>query len=200
MPCIDAKTIAERFRGLLPIVVDVETAGFNAQTDALLEVAAITINLDEQQKVYPEQTFHEHIKPFPGANLDKDALAFTGIDPHQPLRFAQPERDALNSIFQQLKKIIEHHQCQRGVLVGHNPFFDLSFVQAACARQQLKSPFHQFTTFDTATLGALATGQTVLIKVCQAMGIDFDPQQAHSALYDAQRTAELFCKIVNTST
>jgi ribonuclease T len=40
-------------------------------------------------------------------------------------------------------------------------------------------------------------GQTVLAKACQAAGIAFDGQQAHSALYDTERTAELFCFIVN---
>ena len=38
---------AQRFRGYFPVVIDVETAGFNAQTDALLEIAATTLSLDE---------------------------------------------------------------------------------------------------------------------------------------------------------
>ena len=35
--------LCDRFRGFYPVVIDVETAGFNAKTDALLEIAAITL-------------------------------------------------------------------------------------------------------------------------------------------------------------
>ena len=190
-------TISKRFRGFLPIVIDVETAGLNANTDALLEIAALTIGLDHQEELYIDQCFHEHIEPFADANLDPKALAFNNIDPFQALRFARPEQEALAHLFEKLQQQISHYHCQRGILVGHNAWFDLSFIQAACARHQLKSPLHQFTTLDTATLGALTTGQTVLIKICQALKIEFNPHEAHSALYDAQKTAELFCKIHN---
>ncbi len=186
-----------RFRGFLPVVIDVETAGFDAQTDALLEIAAVCLNMDAQQQLYIEDIYHEHIEPFPGANLVPAALEFTGIQPYQALRFALPEAQALTHIFAGIKKQIAQHRCQRAVLVGHNPFFDLSFILAASARSALVCPLHRFTTFDTATLAAMAVGQTVLAKSCLAANIAFDTQQAHSALYDAQRTAELFCYIVN---
>ncbi|MBT4883522.1 MAG: ribonuclease T, partial [Glaciecola sp.] len=54
-----------------------------------------------------------------------------------------------------------------------------------------------FVSFDTTSLAALTLGQTVLIKACEAAQIPFDQQQAHGALYDAQRTAELFCFMMN---
>lgn len=187
-----------RFRGFLPVVIDVETAGFNAETDALLEVAAVFLEMDQQGLLKPGDSVHHHIKPFEGAILVKEALEFTGIIPDHPFRFAVSEYQGLSELFQQVKQAVKKAGCQRAVLVGHNAWFDLSFIKAATARTALKKmPFHGFTSLDTATLSALMFGQTVLAKAAEMAGINFDQQQAHSALYDAQKTAELFCYIVN---
>lgn len=190
--------IANRFRGFLPVVVDVETAGFNAETDALLEIAAVTVRMDLDGVLHRDQSFACHVEPFPGANLDQRALEFTGIDPFNPFRMAKPEKEALDRIFTPLQEEVKRHGCTRAILVGHNPFFDLGFIKAAVERTgHKKNPFHSFSTFDTATLGGLAYGQTVLAKAARAAGIEWDGSQAHSALYDAERTADLFCAIVN---
>ena len=192
--------IASRFRGYYPAVVDVETAGFDPRTDALLEVAVVFLGLDKHGEWYPQQTLAKHIQPFPGANLDQAALEFTGIDPEHPFRkeIAVSEKDALTDIFRVLRQTIKQYQCNRAILVGHNPTFDLGFVNAAAARAGLtRNPFHSFSTFDTATLGGLAYGQTVLSRAVQAAGLDWEEGEAHSAAYDAERTAELFCNIVN---
>jgi ribonuclease T len=190
--------IAERFRGFLPVVVDVETAGFNAETDALLEIAAVTLRIDLNGNLQPQETYSAHVKPFPGANLEPSALAFTGIDPHHPLRIAVDEAEALKKIFTPIRQAVKETGCTRAILVGHNPAFDLSFVKAAVERTGIKrNPFHQFSTFDTATLGGLAFGQTVLSRAMNAAGIEWDDSQAHSAIYDTEKTAELFCAIVN---
>ena len=163
-------TIANRFRGFLPVVVDVETAGLHSQTDALLEIAIVLLDFNEEEQLYPIDYYHEHIMPFEGAHLDPKALAINGIQPQHPLRFALTESQALSAIFQPIQKQLKKTQCQRAVLVGHNPNFDLQFIQAACARTHQKPPFHRFTTFDTATLSALAVGQTVLAKSCFKAG------------------------------
>jgi ribonuclease T len=194
----DAFSIAGRFRGFLPVVVDVETAGFNPQTDALLEIAAVILHMDHTGHLQRQQTFARHVQPFPGANLDPAALAFTGIDPHHPFRDALPEQEVLQSIFQPIRKAVRDSGCSRAILVGHNPWFDLAFLNAAVQRTGVKrNPFHPFSAFDTATLGGLAFGQTVLSRAAQAAGIAWDNQEAHSAIYDAERTAELFCRVVN---
>lgn len=190
--------IANRFRGFLPVVVDVETGGFNAQTDALLEIAAVTVRMDSDGRLRRSQTVSCHVEPFPGANLEKRALEFTGIDPFNPFRMAKKEEEALEHIFAPIREEVKAQGCTRAILVGHNPFFDLGFLNAAVARTgNKKSPFHSFSSFDTATLGGLAYGQTVLAKACAAAGIEFDGGQAHSAIYDTERTADLFCTIVN---
>lgn len=192
-------TFAERFRGYFPVVVDVETAGFNSQTDALLEIAATTLLFNEEDGTLTlDETVHFHVDPFEGANLEEAALKFTGIDPTNPLRGAVDEKTALNKIFKVIRKKMKDAGCQRAIMVAHNAAFDLSFVNAATQRCAMKrSPFHPFVSFDTTTLAGLALGQTVLAKACKTANIDFDNNEAHSALYDTEKTAELFCHIVN---
>jgi ribonuclease T len=190
--------IAKRFRGYLPIVVDVETAGFNPQRDALLEIAAVILRVNSEGYWERHKTYFCHVIPFEGAHLDAQALQFTGIDPYHPFRFAVSEAEALQTIFKPIREAIKLANCTRAILVGHNPSFDLNFINAAAKRVDMKrNPFHPFSTFDTATLGGLAYGQTVLARAVQAAGFDWDSSQAHSAIYDAERTAELFCAVVN---
>ncbi|WP_044450229.1 ribonuclease T [Acinetobacter brisouii] len=196
-----APLMGQRFRGFLPVVVDVETAGFNAKTDALLEIACIPIVYNEQGEFVPGTALHAHINPFEGAHLDRRSLDFIGIDPFSPLRvaMAEDEKSALKRIFKALTEVRRAQQCTHAVLVGHNAHFDLGFLQAAVARTGTKNqnPFHSFSVFDTVTLSALMFGQTVLAKSCIQAGIEFDGKEAHSALYDTQKTAELFCYILN---
>lgn len=190
--------LKDRFRGYLPVVIDVETGGFNSRTDALLEIAAVLVDFNAAGELEPVATHHAHIEPFAGANIEQAAIDFNGIDPHSALRGAVAEREGLKEIFKAIRKAQKAAGCQRSVLVGHNANFDHNFVMAAAERANLKrNPFHPFVTFDTTAMAALTTGQTVLVKACQAAGIPFDGNSAHSALYDTERTAELFCWMVN---
>ncbi len=195
----DALALNKRFRGYFPVVIDVETAGFNPQTDALLEICAITLRMDEHGDLHPASTLHFHIEPFEGANIEQAALEFNGIrDPYSALRGAVSEEYALKEIYKQVRKEQKAAECSRAIIVAHNATFDHSFMMAANERCKLKRvPFHPFATFDTAALSGLAYGQTVLAKACKAAGMAFDNREAHSALYDTQQTAELFCGIIN---
>lgn len=195
---VDYKLLKNRFRGYLPVVIDVETAGLNAETDALLEIAAITLNMNEHGELYPQYRYHSHIQPFEGANINPEALKINGIDIDNPLRGAIPEAVAIPEMFKMVRKAMKESGCQRAVIVAHNAAFDQGFLQAAVKRIEAKrDPFHPFAMFDTATLAGFMYGQTVLVKACQFAGIPFDGKQAHSALYDTKRTAELFCTMVN---
>jgi ribonuclease T len=190
--------IADRFRGFLPVVVDVETGGFNPRQDALLEIAASIIRMDDFGRLFAADTISAHVDPFEGANIDPKSLEITGIRLDSPLRLAVPEKEALRRIAQPVRKEIRATGCQRAILVGHNSFFDLSFLNAAIARTDFKrSPFHPFSSFDTATLAGLAFGQTVLSRAVQSAGLEWNEAEAHSAVYDTEKTAALFCAIVN---
>lgn len=190
--------IAGRFRGFLPVVVDVETGGVNAATDALLEIAAVLLDMDEDGQMYRRQTISFHVEPFPGSVLNEDSMAVNGIDPFHPFRFAVPEEKALDAVFKEVRKAVKLAACTRAVLVGHNAFFDLAFVNAAANRNKIKrNPFHPFSSFDTATLAGMAYGQTVLSRATVAAGLGWNSEAAHSAIYDAEITADLFCTIIN---
>ena len=193
-----AALMAGRFRGFLPVVVDIETGGFNADTDALLEIAAVLIDMDTDGVLSRGATHSFHVKPFEGARLDPASLSVTGIDPFHPLRPALPEHDALQRIFREIRHAIRAYDCRRAILVGHNAAFDLGFLNAAVKRADVKrNPFHPFSCFDTATLAGAALGQTVLAKSVTVAGLAWDQSCAHSAVYDAERTAELFCVVCN---
>lgn len=190
--------MAQRFRGYLPVVVDVETGGFNSQTDALLEIAAVTLRMDDEGLLHRHETFAFNLLPFEGSNIEQAALDFTGIDLDDPERLAEPEMIALPDLFSAVRRAVRENGCTRALVVGHNAHFDLNFLNAVIERCDIKrSPFHPFSVFDTATLAGLAFGQTVLAKACRAAGIEFSNSAAHSAAYDAEKTADLFCVIVN---
>lgn len=188
----------KRFRGFMPVVVDVETGGFNENTDALLQIAAVILNMDEDGKLCCDETHTCHVKPFEGANLEPKSMEINGIDPDHPLRMAIDEKQALPKIFKPIRQALKHYNCKRAILVGHNASFDLKFINAAAERSGIKrNPFHPFSTFDTVSLAGLAYGQTVLSRSVQCAGLEWDNREAHSAIYDAEITAQLFCKIVN---
>lgn len=190
--------MAQRFRGFLPVVIDVETGGFNAKTDALLEIAAVLLGFDDSGLIRRTETIRYHVKPFEGANMDAASLAVNGIDPDHPLRPAIDERDALQRIFREVRRAVRESRCNRAILVGHNAAFDLGFLNEAIERSAIKrNPFHPFSCFDTATLCGVAFGQTVLARAVVAAGFEWDEESAHSAAYDAEITADLFCEIVN---
>jgi ribonuclease T len=190
--------MSRRFRGYLPVVIDVECGGFHAATDALLEIAAVLIEMGEDGTLRRGATHSYHVQPFAGARLDPAALAVTGIDPHHPLRPALPERDALQRVFREIRHAVRGYECRRAILVGHNAAFDLGFLNAAVARADVKrNPFHPFSCFDTATLAGAALGQTVLAKAVIIAGLTWDADSAHSARYDAERSAEIFCLVCN---
>ncbi|HEY5739569.1 MAG TPA: ribonuclease T, partial [Gammaproteobacteria bacterium] len=189
---------ARRFRGFLPVVVDVETGGFNEVTDALLQIAAVLLDFDDEGRLYCTETIACHVTPFEGANLDPKSMQVNGIDVDHPFRLALDEKQALPKIFKPVREAIKRQGCNKAILVGHNAHFDLKFINVAAARAGIKrNPFHPFSTFDTVTVAGLAYGQTVLARAVRSAGMEWDTAEAHSAIYDAEMTAALFCKVVN---
>ncbi len=192
------KNIKSRFDGYLPVVLDVETTGTDSKKHALLEIAAMLLDFNGAGELTPQESFACHVEVFEGAVIDQEALEVNHIDPYHPFRFAIPEKQALTQLFSFVSDALKKYGCRRAILVGHNAHFDLGFIQAAGKRCKLSAnPFHSFTVFDTATLAAVAYGKSVLAKALKVAGIKFDKNQAHSAIYDTEKTAELFCMIVN---
>jgi ribonuclease T len=197
-PAVRWKKMSERFRGYLPVVVDVETGGFDWNRHALLEIAVQPVDLDDNGRLVPGEIASAHLVPAPGTEIDPKSLQVTGIRLDHPFRLAKAEKDALDHVFAPVRAAVRKHDCQRAILVGHNAHFDLNFLNAAVARTQHKrNPFHPFSVFDTVSLAGIAYGQTVLARAVMAAGLSWNAEEAHSAVYDTERTAELFCKIVN---
>lgn len=196
----DLKLMANRFRGFFPVVIDVETGGFNEKKDALLEIGAVTLKIDENGKMSTHNRYHCHINPFEGANMEPASMEVNGIDPHHPFRIAaaKDEETAIRELFRFIHKEMKQSKCKRAIMIGHNTTMDHNFIFAAAERNKIsRNPFHPFSTFDTVSLAGLAYGQTVLSRAAQAAGLSWDNNEAHTALYDADQTAELFCIIAN---
>lgn len=190
--------MSQRFRGFLPVVMDVETGGFDWNRHALLEIAVVPIEMDDNGLLYPGNTSSAHVVPAEGTEIDPKSLEVTGIVIDHPFRLAKPEREALEHVFAPVRAAMKKYNCQRAILVGHNAHFDLNFLNATIARcGHKRSPFHPFSVFDTVTLAGVAYGQTVLARAVQAAGFGWDAEEAHSAVYDTEQTARLFCQIVN---
>ncbi len=191
-------SMESRFRGFLPVAIDVETGGLVPETDALLEVAVVLLTMDAQGRLSPQEPLQLAVRPFEGARLDPVSLEMLKIDPHDPKREAVFEKVALEEVFRMVRAAVREHHCQRAILLGHNAAFDLAVMYATAARCGLKrNPFHPFSTLDTVSLGAAAYGQTVLSRIAEEAGFEWDTEQAHSAGYDAHMTARIFCQIIN---
>ena len=189
-----------RFRGFMPVVIDVETGGTDCEKNPLLEVAAVFIKMDTNGVLcVADSCFCDHVIPFQGSEIEKKALEINQIDPDYPLRFPREEKDVIKDMFRKIEDQLQINMCKRGILVGHNAHFDLGFINAASRRCDLdeNNPLHAFSVFDTVSIGALAYGQTILSMACDRAQIDFKGDEAHSALYDARKTAELFCTVAN---
>ncbi len=193
--------IRDRFRTFLPVVVDVETGGFNPVTDALLEVCMITVQIDNEGRLVPKDEYSVNIRPFEGSRIERINVEFLGIDPYDEKRNLVEEGEAMRPMFKAIAKEVKAQACTKAILVGHNGSFDLSFINAVARRLNYKrNPFHPFSVIDTASLGALVLGQTVLSRACIAAGLSFDEEQAHNAVYDTTKECQLFCRMYNRFT
>ena len=189
--------LKNRFRKYLPVVVDLETGGFNSKENAILEIA-ITLIEEVDEFLVVGDTHRFHIEPYEGLIVEEESLEFTKIKLDHPLRNAISEEEALKNLFAIINKTRAKYECSRAILVGHNAHFDLSFLNEAINRNNIKrSPFHPFSVLDTVSLGVITTQQTVLARICDALSIDYDSNEAHSAAYDSDVTAKVFCKVLN---
>lgn len=188
----------QRFRKYLPVVVDLETGGFDPINNAILEIAVTLIGQNDKYELVVLDTHRYHIDPYKDLIVEQESLDFTKIKLDHPLRKAVSEKEALTELFKIINKAKSEYSCSRAILVGHNAHFDLAFIKESIKRNNIKkSPFHPFSVLDTVSLGAMHTQQTVLARVCESLNINYDSNEAHSAAYDAEITAKVFCNIIN---
>ena len=189
--------MSSRFRGFLPVVLDLETGGFDKDIHAVLQIAAVSLAWSAD-RLSIDQVRGWNVIPHPLTRVEEESLRITGIDLADPRRDALNEEDAVRELFRFVRREVRRNGCERAVLTGHNAHFDHGFVMSAAERNGVKrNPFHPFTVIDTASLAAVAYGHTVLSEACARAGIEFEGGRAHAARYDAEATAKLFCLIVN---
>ena len=190
-------TMKTRFRGYLPVVVDLETGGFDHAVHSLLEIAAVTLDFEDQRLVVRDR-HRWAVTPHPDTISEEASLKVTGIDVTDPARGAVSELEAVRGLFRVVRAEVRRQGCHRAIVTAHNAHFDHGFIHAAATRSGVKrSPFHPFSVVDTVALAAVHYGHTVLSEACGRAGIGYDADRAHSAKYDADVTAELFCAVVN---
>ncbi len=187
----------ERFRGFLPVVIDVETGGVNPTQHALLELSLVLLEWEADQLKLASVHAWE-ITPHPATIVTEESIKFTQINPNDTARHSVAEEHAIRESFRLVRRAVKEAKCQRALLTGHNAHFDHQFVFNAARRNKVgRNPFHPFTVLDTASLSALALGHTVLSEAVKRLGMNFDENAAHTARYDAQMTASVLCEIVN---
>ena len=188
-----------RFRGYLPVVIDIETGGFDRSRHALLQIAIVLLDWENEQ-LLPTHTHVWDLIPHADTEVEDASLQITGIDLNDSSRNAISEGEAIQECFRVVRRAVRDARCQRAIVTAHNGHFDHGFLTSGSERNNIKrNPFHPFSVIDTASLAAVALGHTVLSEACVRAGIDFDEENAHSAEYDAEATAALFCRIVNAS-
>lgn len=186
-----------RFRGYLPVVLDLETGGFDREIHAVLEIAALTLDWEEDRLVIRSR-HRWAVAPHPATTVEAASLRVTGIDLDDPHRMALSEDTAIRQLFKMVRVELKRQRCQRAIVTAHNAHFDHGFLHAAAQRNGVKrSPFHPFSVMDTVGLAGVAYGHTVLSEACRRAGVGYDTERAHSAVYDAEVTAKLFCAVVN---
>jgi ribonuclease T len=188
---------SDRFRGYLPVVVDLETGGFSNTVNPILELACTFLQWQDDEISLGDQHCW-NVTPFANSEIDPASLRITGIDLDDPDRQHFDEKVVLGEFFKLVRTKMKADGCHRAIMVAHNASFDQGFINTSCIRTGIKrSPFHPFSSLDTASLAAVAYGHTVLSESCRRAGLAFDASKAHSAAYDAERTAQLFCHMVN---
>jgi ribonuclease T len=195
---VHARGIDSRFRGFLPVVVDLETGGLDATQSAILELAYSIPERapDGRWRAGPVRDFQ--IAPFSGAVISDASLKLTGINLDDPRRAPQSEAKVFATLQADIAHALTVTGCKRAILVGHNTHFDLHFLLAMGRRLGVsESPFHPFCVLDTVTLGVLLYGHTVLARCVPAAGLEFVNRDAHSAAYDCLKTSELFVAVLN---
>src|SRR2546429_6984082 len=70
-PSATAALMARRFRGYLPVAIDVETGGFHPATDALLEIAAVLVDMAQGGRLKRGATPDFHAQPLAGARIEE---------------------------------------------------------------------------------------------------------------------------------
>ena len=90
--------LSERFRGYLPVVLDLETGGFDHQVNPILELACCFVQMqDDRLSIKGQESWN--VQPVDGMVVEPASLKVTGIDLDDPHRDAMDEASVLKDFF-----------------------------------------------------------------------------------------------------
>ena len=193
------------------VYIDTETTGFDPKKNALIQIGFI---YEEDGKVIGRKTYN--IKPWEGCEWNPDAIEKTGITPEIAATY-QDSKEAFNHFTRVLGKYINRYdKADKAFFVGYNAKFDEEFIRDWFIRnaeterdKQFGNGYGcffwtpcvdvmQFALFRT--MGSRASFPNFQLgTVCQALGIEFNEEDAHDALYDITKTRELLLKLKSKS-
>ena len=154
------------------VVVDVETTGLDPDRDAIIEVAAVSL---QNGRISDE--FSSLVQPH--QEIPAFITQMTGITNEMVA-----DSPTMYSLRTRLKQILGDH-----VLVGHNVGFDLGFLRA----ERLGSGQHRLDTVTLASILLPNAGRYNLEALVYQLQLPGDDRrQDHRALADARQTTALF--------
>lgn len=170
------------------LFLDIETTGFSAQWDSILEIAAEIIN-DRGECV---SQFHELIRPSKSVPLK--IVELTGIT-NAMVANCRCERDVLRDF----SEWVATHPCD--TVVGHNcKSFDLRFIRERCGKYNLWWNIDNMEIVDTLALarqykkaGKLNVPNLQQPTIAAHLGIEYE---AHSAIEDIHALEKIYAKFV----
>ena len=159
------------------VVFDIETTGFSAVTDRIIEIGAVKV---EDGKITDKfSTFVNPKRPIPFRITE-----LTGITDEMVI--GSPD---IETILPQFIEFIGD-----AVLVAHNASFDVGFIEQNCKRQKIEADFTYVDTVALARVLLPALNRFKLDTVAKALNISLENH--HRAVDDAGCTAEIFVKFV----
>ena len=159
------------------VVFDIETTGFSAVTDRIIEIGAVKV---EDGKITDKfSTFVNPKRPIPFRITE-----LTGITDEMVI-----DSPDIETILPQFIEFIGD-----AVLVAHNASFDVGFIEQNCKRQKIEVDFTYVDTVALARVLLPALNRFKLDTVAKALNISLENH--HRAVDDAGCTAEIFVKFV----
>lgn len=170
-------------------VFDFETTGTDPARHAPIEIAVIILDMATLKEV---DRFETLIKPFEGAEIDREAMAVNGITAEE-LKTA-PEAEVA---FQRLKDFAFRHGTMYAV--AHNVDFDWDFLKAAESRHKLWLVPLEKLKIDTQALAVWTLGRNGHLKghgLKSLLGaFNLSSEGHHRAMFDVEMLCQAIRKL-----
>jgi len=180
--------------------IDTETTGINEEQHSIIQLAGL-IEIDD--KIV--EKFNIKMRPWEGARITKHALKVNNTS-IEDLKTYQSFKDGYTQFKRIIYKYIDPLDKKDKMFVeGYNIAFDIKFIRKMFEKNDdiyYGSLFwsHSIDTMSLATVCLMETRHLMenfkLGTVCRQLGIGWDDEKAHDAMYDIIQTVKLYRKII----